>query len=301
MKNEGIVVFLYGEPTVYTGTSKQKELEDFLRTSSTPSVGLITEANAEVYQKRGLPIAKVFIKTDGNLSSKSTKYFTNRLKPIADANKDKVIIALAEKKDHTSNLETLNVKDDEVSFAIEDKGKWYRYEPQDDSKLGKFDAPGFKTFVESFLNGDVDEYVRSERVPKTQGPVTVVVGTTFEDIVEDDEKDVMIEFYAPWCGHCKQLEPKYNELGTKLKSEKGVVVAKMDATANDYPREKYEVKGYPAIYFKPAGKKAHIYEGAREVDDLYKYIKSKGKTMKGKAIKDKKKKKKKKAAAEDDE
>jgi hypothetical protein len=77
-KNEGIVVFLHGEPTVYTGTSKQKEVEDFLRASSTPLIGLITEQNQDVYQKRGLPVAKVFMKTDGKLNSKNTKYFTNR-------------------------------------------------------------------------------------------------------------------------------------------------------------------------------------------------------------------------------
>lgn len=41
----------------------------------------------------------------------------------------------------------------------------------------------------------------------------VVVGKTFDEIVNDETKDVLIEFYAPWCGHCKTLEPKYNELG----------------------------------------------------------------------------------------
>lgn len=38
----------------------------------------------------------------------------------------------------------------------------------------------------------------------------------FDSIVNDDSKDVLIEFYAPWCGHCKSLEPKYKELGEKV-------------------------------------------------------------------------------------
>ena len=44
----------------------------------------------------------------------------------------------------------------------------------------------------------------------------VVVGKTFNEIVNDPTKDVLIEFYAPWCGHCKSLEPTYNELGEKV-------------------------------------------------------------------------------------
>lgn len=70
----------------------------------------------------------------------------------------------------------------------------------------------------------------------------VVVGETFEEIVSDPEKEVLIEFYAPWCGHCKALAPKYDELGEKLKETENLVIAKIDATANDFPSV-YEVRG----------------------------------------------------------
>ena len=44
----------------------------------------------------------------------------------------------------------------------------------------------------------------------------IVVGRNFDEIVNDPSKDVLIEFYAPWCGHCKALAPKFDELGEKV-------------------------------------------------------------------------------------
>ena len=43
-----------------------------------------------------------------------------------------------------------------------------------------------------------------------------MVAETFDEIVNDKTKDVLIEFYAPWCGHCKSLAPKYDELAEKV-------------------------------------------------------------------------------------
>ena len=68
------------------------------------------------------------------------------------------------------------------------------------------------------------------------------MGANFDEIVNDPSKDVLLEFYAPWCGHCKALAPKYDELGEKLKDNPSIVIAKIDATANDYPST-YQVRG----------------------------------------------------------
>lgn len=85
-------------------------------------------------------------------------------------------------------------------------------------------------------------------------------------------KDTLIEFYAPWCGHCKKLTPIFEELGTKLQGEE-VSIVKLDATANDVPPQ-FEVRGFPTLFWLPkdAKDKPVKYDGGREVDDFVKYI-----------------------------
>lgn len=71
---------------------------------------------------------------------------------------------------------------------------------------GEFTAAGIVDFFNNYNEGKLQPYYRSEPIPETNDePVKVVVGKSFNDIVLDPTKDVMIEFYAPWCGHCKQV------------------------------------------------------------------------------------------------
>lgn len=137
------------------------------------------------------------------------------------------------------------------------------------------DGKSLERFLQDYFAGKVKRHVKSEATPaNNDGPVKVVVANNFEEIVNDADKDVLIEFYAPWCGHCKSLEPKYTELGEKVSSDPNIVIAKMDATANDVPPN-YEVQGFPTIYFAAAGQKERPkkYEGGREVKDFISFLK----------------------------
>lgn len=65
----------------------------------------------------------------------------------------------------------------------------------------------------------------------TDKDVVVLTDSTFDAAVMGSKDIWIVEFYAPWCGHCKALEPEYNEAASKLRSTKGIKLAKVDATA----------------------------------------------------------------------
>jgi len=131
-------------------------------------------------------------------------------------------------------------------------------------------------FVNAVLEGKYDGYLKSEPVPETQiaGAPTVLVAKTFDKLVNDPTKDVFVEFYAPWCGHCKTLEPIWDELAEKFKGADHVRIAKMDATANSIPKN-VNVQGYPTLIMFPANnKKTGVpFSGDRELEALTKFVK----------------------------
>jgi len=137
-------------------------------------------------------------------------------------------------------------------------------------------ADNIVQFFEDYKSEKITPFLKSEPIPETNdGPVKIVVGKNFKDIVLDPTKDVFVEYYAPWCGHCKQLAPVLDELATQLSSIKNLVIAKMDATANEV--ESVDVQGFPTLKFYPANNKDSPidYDGDRTKEGLISWLKPK--------------------------
>ncbi|KAJ4819079.1 Protein disulfide-isomerase [Rhynchospora pubera] len=128
-------------------------------------------------------------------------------------------------------------------------------------------------WLKDYAEGKLKAYKKSEAIPDVNDePVKVVVADNLHDFVLKSGKNVLLEFYAPWCGHCKKLAPILEEVAVTLKNEEDVVIAKMDATANDVPKD-FEVTGYPTIYFSSASGKLVQYDGDRTAEAILDFIK----------------------------
>lgn len=260
------------EPTeiAYEGAFEQATLDSWVKDNIHGLVGLRTPSNADQFKT---PLVVVYYDVDYVKNLKGTNYWRNRImkvaKKFAEAKKDiHFAISNADQFSHEISEHGLSWSQDKnVVTAKGLKGEKYPFN-------GDFNVDNLEKFANDVLEGKLKPYLKSEPIPTSNdAPVKVVVAEEFDKIVNDDTKDVLIEFYAPWCGHCKSLAPKYEELAQKLSEESDIVIAKMDATANDVPAP-YDVKGFPTLYFAPKGAKKNPkrYEGGREVDDFIKYI-----------------------------
>uniref|UniRef100_A0A8C2W7S6 Protein disulfide-isomerase n=1 Tax=Cyclopterus lumpus TaxID=8103 RepID=A0A8C2W7S6_CYCLU len=228
-------------------------------------------------QMRGKELLVAYYDVDYQKNPKGSNYWRNRVMKVAKGFLDqgkKLNFAVASKSAFSNDVSEfgMDASSGELPLVAIRTVKGDKYVMAEEFSR---DGKALERFLQDYFDGNLKRYLKSEAVPENNdGPVKVVVAENFNSIVNDDGKDVLIEFYAPWCGHCKSLEPKFNELGEMLAGDPNVVIAKMDATLNDVPTP-YEVSGFPTLYFAPAGSKMSPkkYEGGREVNDFVAYLK----------------------------
>lgn len=138
-------------------------------------------------------------------------------------------------------------------------------------------ADAFNAFIKGVEGGKITKHLMSEEEPEDNtAPIYYVTGKNFPALIAQTDKHIMIEFYAPWCGHCKALEPTWEKLGEHFKDSDDVIIAKSDATANEF--EDVDVQGFPTIKFWAKGedREAVDYNGGRDLDAIVKFIESDG-------------------------
>lgn len=263
------------EPIELTdGASDQAKISSFLSDNALPLFGKLDGDSFEKYMEAGKGLVwSLFPATDSSISEVEKQY-RPMMSQVARKVKGRYFVTYTDTDKFKEAVESMLGVTEFPAVAVQkkagDKKKFVH--------TGEMTEQTISRFIEDVEAGRVEPKLKSEPEPASNDePVRVVVGSTLQREVFTADKDVMLEVYAPWCGHCKKLDPEYVKLAKKVtKEELGdlLAIAKIDGTANDSPVDSIEWSGFPSIFYVKAGSKEPLtYDGERTAKGLWKYIK----------------------------
>ncbi|RAL66890.1 hypothetical protein DID88_007672 [Monilinia fructigena] len=258
---------------IFPGAFDAEIMEKFAKTASIPLIGEVGPETYAGYMATGIPLAYIFAETPEERTTLS-----EALKPIAEKHRGALSFATIDAKAFGAHSNNLNLEADKFpAFAIQDtvNNKKYPFDQKTDiteATIGKF--------VQQFVDGKLEPSIKSEPIPeKQEGPVQIIVAHNYDEIVLDDTKDVLVEYYAPWCGHCKALAPN-------MISSLVFTLMLATLTRSPSPRSmllstmflKRSKVSQPSSLYKAGDKKNPVeYNGSRSIEDLIKFVKENGK------------------------
>ena len=249
---------------------KEKELSDFVTIKSQKRVSGFDDKTTQIVFGENQPTITYFGEK-GDKWNEAEKL----LEKIADkAIEKKLKVTMTEIKEGMGKriAEYIGVKKEDLpSIRILDT----RRELKKYIMEKEINEENILEFIAGWEKGILKRHLKTQEEPKeNKGPILEIVGKSFKREVLDNDKDVMLVFYAPWCGHCKKLLPEYEKAAKKLKEKNPkVVLARMDATENEV--EGVEITGFPTIKFYPGDKKDRRpkdYSGERTMDGIIKFL-----------------------------
>lgn len=254
------------DSVVFDGATNKDAITTWVEKNYHGLVGHRTVDNSAQFKQ---PLVIAYFGVDYVKNVKGTNYWRNRILKVAKSFANDYNFAISNKDDFQQELNEYGMEyvgDDKPRVTMKDASgtKFVMTET--------FSPESLEKFLNDVKGGKLEPYLKSEALPDNSGPLKTAVAKNFEEVVTNNGKDTLIEFYAPWCGHCKKLTPIFAEVAEALKDE-DIAIVKMDATANDVP-SRFEVRGFPTLYWLAKDSKDNIqrYEGGREKDDFIKYI-----------------------------
>lgn len=219
----------FEEPkVVYSGEFTAPLIATWAARNLLPTLGEISGETFPNYVAAELSVLG-YLFVDPN--EESTAVFLKEVEPKLVAYKDDFRVAWINNNKYAQQATRLGLSTKIPSLALDNHVEGVRFVFPDDQVMT---PESLAEWFAQYKAGEIKPFVKSEPVPESnEGPVKIVVANNFKDIVYDTTKDVLVEFYAPWCGHCKNLAPVWEELGSLFADTPSVVVAKIDATAND--------------------------------------------------------------------
>ncbi|XP_075164203.1 protein disulfide isomerase [Haematobia irritans] len=271
-KDGAVVLFkpFDDKKSVYSGEINVEDIKKFAQVESLP---LIVEFNHESASKIFGGSIKSHLLFFVSKEAGHIEKHVDPLKEVAKKYRNNILFVTisSDEEDHARIFEFFGMSKDDVPtirlIKLEEDMAKYKPESTDLS------AETISEFLQKFMDGKLKQHLLSQELPEDwdKNPVKVLVATNFDEVAFDKTKDVLVEFYAPWCGHCKQLAPIYDQLGEKYKDSETIVIAKMDSTANELEHTK--VSSFPTIkLFRKGDNKVIDYNLDRTLDEFVKFL-----------------------------
>ncbi|KAG0576486.1 hypothetical protein KC19_5G083900 [Ceratodon purpureus] len=102
--------------------------------------------------------------------------------------------------------------------------------------------------------------------------VVKLTDATYADKLKEQDTLWFIKFFAPWCGHCKNMAPTWEQLGKALEGEAGVEVGSVDCTTSKATCTKAEIRSYPTLKVFYNGQEVKSYQGGRDLESLKTFV-----------------------------
>lgn len=132
---------------------------------------------------------------------------------------------------------------------------------RDTKPIAEFAIQQLKVVVKDRLNGKTGSYKKSSSSSSSSSSVELT-SSNFDDIVLKSKDPWLVEFYAPWCGHCKKLAPEWKNAANNLKGK--VNLGQVNCDSEKTLMSRFNVQGFPTILVFGSDKESPVpYEGAR--------------------------------------